>query len=371
MSAARLWLCLVAVFTLQGAAFADDLGSHAATGTAVYSNNDGLRVISPWVQARQSVKGGAALQADLKTDFISAASVDMISGASPRFEDVRKEAGLQAIYDNQGLGGHAGYTYSTEHDTHSHTFTLGGAREWLDRNLTTSLSYGLGMDRLGSVREPEALWHDRTSQRIDATVSQLLSRTALLSLAYTLEQISGFQSSPYRMVPIVPKDADLWTQGHAQWVAEQHPDQRTRHGVTLEGRQALSNRLFLRALYRGYLDTWGVRANTGEVGATYKLHHTAAVELSNRVYWQSRASFERAMYSVERDYMTRDRRLVGQVSNSVQLTLRLRWRQWEAMVQGVGGWTRYDDFRTLVSGVFAPMPDTWTGIVQCAFSVDL
>ncbi|MBI5609427.1 MAG: DUF3570 domain-containing protein [Deltaproteobacteria bacterium] len=362
---------LLAVAWLAAPVRADELGTHAATGAAVYRNNDGLQVISPWLQARQRVKGGAALQADLKTDFISAASVDMISGASPRFHDTRNEAGLQALYDEQGLAGHAGYTYSTENDTRSHTVSVGAAREWLSRNLSTSLTYGLGLDRLGSVREPEALWHDRTSHRLDATITQLLSRTAVASLAYTVQQISGFQSSPYRMVPLVPKSADLWTRGHAQWVAEQHPDERTRHGVTIEARQALSNRWFLRALYRGYVDTWGVRANTGELGATFKVHYAVEVELSNRFYWQSRASFERAMYSVERDFMTRDRRLVGQIADSTQLTVRTRWLNWEAMLQGVAGWERYDDFHTLVSGAFVPMADTWTGIVQAALAVDL
>ena len=257
-----------ATVTTLSAAPRAPLGTHGETGTAVYSNNDGLRVISPWLQARQEVTEGVSVQVQARTDIITAASVDMISGASPAFQDIRKEVGFLSAYDKAGVRGHAGYTYSTENDTHTHTMTVGGAKELLARNLTLALAYGLGLDRLGSVRQPEALWHDRTSHRMDATVTQLLSPTTIASAAYTLQQIDGFQSSPYRLVPLVPQDSSQWLRSQAQWVAERHPTSRTRHGLTLEARQAIGARLTLRAVYRGYLDTWAVRSDTGEFGAT-------------------------------------------------------------------------------------------------------
>ena len=346
-------------------------GTHGETGTAVYSNNDGLRVISPWLSARQQVAGPVAVQVEARTDIITAASVDMISGASPAFQEIRKEVGFLTAYDQGGLRGHAGYTYSTENDTHTHTMSVGGEKELLSRNLTVALAYGLGLDRLGSVREPEALWHDRTSHRIDATLTQLLSPSALVSAAYTFQQIDGFQSSPYRLVPLVPHDASMWLRSQAQWVAERHPTSRGRHGFTLEARQALGHALTLRALYRGYLDTWAVRSNTGELGLTLDVGHGLELGLSDRMYWQSNASFYRAMYTVDRDYITRDRRLAAQWSNSVNVDLRARLRMFELLLQCVGLWTRYDDFRTLDMDRFVPMADTWAGIVQAAISLDL
>ncbi len=346
------------------------LGSHGETGTAVYSNNDGLRVISPWIQARQQVSGPVSVQVESRTDIITAASVDMISGASPSFQDIREEVGFLSTYDQAGLAGHAGYTYSTEHDTHTHTMTVGGSKELLSRNLTLALAYGLGLDRLGSVREPEAMWHDRTSHRLDATVTQVLSPTAIVSAAYTMQQIEGFQSSPYRLVPLVPHDSTQWLKSQAQWVAERHPTSRGRHGFTLEGRKAVGRWLTLRALYRGYLDTWAVRSNTGEVGATFDLGHGWEIGLFERLYWQSNASFYRSMYSVDRAYITRDRRLAAQWSESVTLDIRARFGIVGLLLQGVGLWTRYEDFRTVDADRFVPMAATWAGIVQTALSLD-
>lgn len=347
------------------------LATHGTAGTSIYTNNDGLRVISPWVEARQQVSATAGVGATMRTDLISAASVDMISGASPSFEEVRKEAGFSADYDKSGTRGHAGYIYSTEHDTHSHMFSVGGQTELLSRNLTLALGYGLGLDRLGSVREPETLWRDRTSHRIDATVTQLLSPSTVVSAAYTLQQIEGFQSSPYRLVPLVSRDPALWLKSQAQWVAERHPDSRGRQGLTLEGRQAIGRSVFLRAAWRGYVDTWAMRSNTGELGVTVDLGHGLEAELSDRLYWQSRASFYRPMYAVDRAYITRDRRLAGQWSNSVGLDLRAKLRIFEVVLQGVMIWTRYDDFRTVELDRFVPMADTLAAVLQAAVSVDL
>jgi len=347
------------------------LATHGAAGTAIYTNNDGLRVISPWLEARQQVTATASLQAATRTDFITAASVDMISGASPRFEEVRKEAGLQASYDKAGRRGHMGYTYSTENDTHSHLLAASGQTELFSRNLTVALGYGLGLDRLGQVREPETLWRDRTSHRVDATVTQLLSPTSVVSGAYTFQLIDGLQSSPYRLVPLVPKDSALWLRSQAQWVTERHPDSRGRHGLTLEGRHSLRRDFFLRAAYRGYIDTWAIRSNTGEIGATWDLGHGLEIELSDRLYWQSRASFYRPMYSVDRAFITRDRRLAGQLANSVDLDLRIKLKAFEVLLQGLFTWTRYEDFRTAQGDRFVPMADTLAAVLQAAVAVDL
>ena len=347
------------------------LGTHGETGTAVYSNNDGLRVISPWLRARQQVKGPVSVEVETRTDIITAASVDMISGASPSFQDIRKEVGMVTAYDEGGLRGHAGYTYSTENDTHTHTMTVGGAKDLAARNLTLALAYGLGLDRLGSVREPESLWHNRTSHRIDATVTQILTPGTIASAALTVQQIDGFQSSPYRLVPLVPHDPTQWLRSQSQWVAERHPDSRGRYGLTLEARQAVGRWLTLRAVYRGYIDTWAMRSHTGEFGTTFDLGHGWEIGLSNRLYWQSNASFYRSMYTVDRDYITRDRRLAAQWSDSVDLDLRAKLSIFEVLLQGVVIWTRYDDFRTVESDRFVAMAATWAGILQTALSLDL
>ena len=77
------------------------------------------------------------------------------------------------------------------------------------------------------------------------------------------------------------------------------------------------------------------------------------------------------MYSVDREFITRDRRLAGQLSNSVDLDLRVKLRLFEVLLQGLFVWTRYDDFRTVEVDRFVPMADTLAAVIQAAVSVDL
>ncbi len=347
------------------------IGMHAETGSSVYRNDDGLRVISPWASVRQHVGEPTEIGASWKADIISAATVDVVSAATMRFDETRQEGSLSVNHAWRDLRLSGAYTGSTESDTRNHWLALGGDLDLIDRNVTAHLGYGLGLDRLGSGRESDELWRDRTVHQIDASVLQVLGPATTASAAYSLQLVRGFQSSVYRHVPLLPSDPSLWRRSYAQWVPERHPDSRDRHAFSLQARHAFSPRFFGHASWRGYLDTWSMRAHTAELGVGVDLGGGWLIELANRGHRQSRVSFYRSVYTVNRDYLTRDRRLGEMWSDITRLDLRWLHGRWQALLRGEAHWTRYADFQAVVGELLEPMPDTWALVVQAAIAIEL
>jgi len=345
---------------------------HRSTaGVAIYSNDDGLQIISPHSTVRQPVARGWAIDGGFKADLITAASVDVITAATPAISEKRYEGRLGVQGELGRLRTSAGYTTSIEQDTHTHMIDVAGEVDLLQRNLTLKLGLAAGMDSLGLRDLSTDFWRDRTTMRLDAVATQILGRSTVASFAYTGQYMQGLLASLYRRVPLFPRDEELRVLGNLQWTAERHPEQRTRHGFTVTGKHALTSWLFTGLRWRGYLDTWAMRSHEGEVSVGVDLGRGFTVELAERLYWQSRVSFYRAIYTVNRDYITRDRRLGGMLSNIAKLDVRWVGQRFEVLARGALHWTRYDDFRVPVAGRFEPMADTMAMVIQLALAMTL
>ena len=346
-------------------------GFVSETGATVYRNDDGLRVLSPFANVRQRIADQVVLGAGWRADVISSASVDVVTAATKRFDETRHQADLDVLWASRNLRFSAAWAGSTENDTDTHFLTGGGEMDLLERNLTVRLSYGLGLDRLGSVYEPDDVWRDRTSHQIDAVATQVLGPSTVAAASYGLLMQRGFLASRYRQVPLFPRNEGLWSRAHAQWVPERHPEARDRHALGLRLRHAFSARLFGLVSWRGYLDTWSMRSHTAEIGVGLDLGHGLLIELANRGYRQSSVSFYRPVYTVNRQYLTRDRRLGKMISDITRLDLRWIGGRLETLLRGELHWTRYDDFRTLVDEGLGAMPDTLGLVIQAAVALRL
>lgn len=354
---------------LAVAASGQELGLRADSGTAVYVNDDSVTVISPWAHVTQRAVGPLSVGAGWKADLISAASVDIVTAATRAYEETRHEATAEILLDWGAVRAETSYTGSTERDTTTHRIAVSGAMDLLKKSLTLSVAYGLGLDRVGTSDEPESLWRDRSSHRLDLTATQVLGPSTVASAAYTFEWLDGFLSSAYRRVPLFPLAQTQWQRSHAQWVAERHPDTRGRNAVTLRVRQAFSPRLFVSGAYRLYADTWAMRSHLGEVFGGADLGAGVVVELGERVYWQSRASFYRGVYTVDRDYITRDRRLSEILASTTTLRLSWHWRWLDLMLLGELRWERFDDVSVLEAEALVPLDATLGAVIEAGLEV--
>jgi len=364
-------VALVACSTAAHAQQKDPIGLRGETGVSIYSNDDQLTVISPWAEVHQAVGGPVTIGAGWKADAISSASVDVISAATQPLEELRNEGSLEVELDWRTVRASAGYSGSVETDAVAHYIRAGGELDLFKRNLTLGLGYGLGLDSLGQSGQPSDQWRGRSAHVVDVTATQVLSKTTVGQVGYSMAHQSGLLSSPYRRVPVLPRDTAQQVPTAAQWVAERHPDTRSRHAFSLRLEQAFLGRLFLSASWRGYLDTWSMRSHTGRLGLTADVGGGFAIELSDRLYWQSRASFYRGIYTVNRDFITRDRRLTKQLSNIGRTAL---WFRRSPLAIGVVGelhWTAYDDFQAIQNGKLVPFEQTLGWVGQIGVSVEL
>ena len=368
---AALALCLVSAESRAQAIPDGRFGFVSETGAVIYRNDDGLNVTSPYAKVRQRVADPVVVGAGWSADVISSASVDVITAATRRFDETRNEATLDVLWAWRDYRFSAAWTGSSEHDTVTQFLVAGGELDLMERNLTLKLSYGLGLDSLGTVYEPAEVWRDRTTHQLEAVATQLLGPSTVASATYSLQAQRGFLASAYRQVPLFPGNESLWGRDHAQWVPESHPDSRDRHALGLRLRHAFSSNLFGFTSWRGYLDTWSMRSHTAELGLGVDLGHGLLIELANRGYRQSSVSFYRAVYTVNRDYLTRDRRLGKMYSDITRLDLRWVGSRVETLLRGEFHWTHYDDFRTLVDKGMGRMPDTLGLVIQAAVALRL
>ncbi len=353
-ASAALALTLVAG---PGAA-ADRVGG----AVSYYADDNAVRVVSPRVSATVE-RGRATLDARAAVDFVSAASVDLVTAASPRgFEETRVETGAAAKWRAsplQTVGADA--SISIEPDFHTWRVGALAAREMFSRHGTLELGYGFSRSEIGR-RDDAAFSRGRTTYDLLLGYSHVLGPRTALDVGSTLTLVDGFQANPYRWVRLYAPGGTL----HATAVPEQAPETRWRSGTSLRLRTRLVPHLFGLAEYRLYADTWGVVAHTARLRATLGLGSEAwTLWLEARGSTQGAASFYRARYATfpsAPDLRTADKDL-GPMWTALA-GLHLEWSppvtRLSALRFGVGGdlyRMRYLDYafltaRTAVIGVF-------------------
>jgi hypothetical protein len=324
--------------------------AHADTGflskVQVYADSDHTTVISPVVQAAADVTPDTTINAGYVSDIVTSASIDVVSQASKTtIHDTRHQVstGLSHVFGSLALAG--GYSYSQENDYHSHSMNATATQELFDKNTTIALGYALSLNtvgRAGDMNFSEAL--DEHSASLSWT--QIVSPTWVTQLTYELGGSFGFQSSPYRFVPI-RADVDATP---SEWILESDPDTRWRHALVFAANHAVFDDSSVQADYRIYHDTWGITSST--IGFRYFVNFGKKVELRlrERFYTQGAASFYQAVYTAPQQYMAFDRELSPLWSNTVgaklmyQMTDRL-----EAELKADVFYYSYSDFPELLS----------------------
>lgn len=268
--------------------------SRATAFVSVYSDDDELTVVSPELALRQELSDRLQLQASYEADIISAASVDVMTAASPHgYQEVRHGLAAGATWrPEREISFGLSYLPSWETDYDSHAIALRTVYEWLERRLEERLDLRASFDRVGRAGEPESEWRDLFIVSVAPSLSWVLDRWTVASLSYELQAQDGFQSSSYRFVPI------RWSGTTTVSVPERHPEWRVRHALALGVRHALSRSWFVSGGYRLYRDSWGLGSHTAEAGLQHSTRgERVLVGLDARGYYQGAASFYEQRYS--------------------------------------------------------------------------
>lgn len=356
----------------------------ASLDALVYADTDAVQIYSPQASVRYRLDpDGGAVSARATVDVISAASVDVVSQATPHFDEVRYQADLAA---SKAFGDHTpglAYRFSIEPDYLSHG--IGGS---LQSRLGTpdsvlALGYDLTLDTVTRSGSPNAAFEESlTTHTANIGLTQVLSSRSLVRLVYTFTAQNGYMEKVYRHVPLftaaaiaraqadgVPLGLDNFDQYRlSERPPEEVPDRRLRHAIALRAMHYVpSAKVALRLDYQFYVDDWGLLAHVLEPSVRWQVSDRVELGAFARGYRQNAASFWRRTYVVDDagslpEYRTADRDLSPYTAMTVGGRVGWSNRPWSFYVESSVVQTFYDDFlyRDRLTALVSQVGVSWT-----------
>ena len=240
-----------------------------------YTDSDAVTVFTPAASATvEDPLGGVSVSGGYLVDIVSAASVDIVSTASPNWHEVRQAADLRVQYKPGNVGLSAKTALSYEPDYLSLSGGVNALFDLSDKNLTLSLGYAYGRDTAGRTGTPFSVYSLALQRHaLDASLAAVLDRSTLFTVTANCLLENGRQEKPYRYLPLfggstfVPRGAGVALVNELRLpgsVSEAVPD--TRQRVALSGRlahRAKASTLLLDQ--RLYADSWALLAATADL----------------------------------------------------------------------------------------------------------
>jgi hypothetical protein len=311
-----LTLCLIAAPALGGVLPEDraDVLWHS------YHGGD-ITIQGPSVLVRKKVADNLSLSANYYEDMISSASIDVKLSASP-YHEKREQWSGGADYLHGKSTYSAGFITSKEPDYKANTSYFSVSQDMFGDLTTLTLGYRRGWDRIYEDRKDsqtqqivtDTIFYNGRPATADhrgysLSLSQILTRNAILGFNYELLTDQGYLANPYRKIRYLSPG-----QGAGFTLANQvYPNTRTSYAASAQLKYYLPYRAALTGQYRYFHDTWGILAHTVELDYTHPLGKHWIFDGSLRYYRQGAADFysdlfPRANYQ---NFMARDRELAA------------------------------------------------------------
>jgi hypothetical protein len=271
----------------------------------------GITIHGPSVLVRKKMAEKYAISANYYTDMVTSASIDVeVSGAS-EYQEEREQYSLGLEYLRGKTTYNLGYTHSKENDYEAETTSFGISQDLFGDLTTISMGFSRGSDTVQKLdtitdridpgfKEPI----DRWSYRVG--VSQILTKSLITSLALEVITDEGFLNNPYRSYRFVnPSDARLFALAR-----EIYPRTHTSNAIGLNARYFLPYRAAVHGGYRFFTDTWGIRADTAELGYTHPLGPWT-FDVGYRYYSQGHADFYSDLFerANQQNFLARDKEM--------------------------------------------------------------
>ena len=342
-----LFLLPLFLFSAQAAVLPEDRAD------LLYHSYDGggAEISGPSLLVRKKFSESVSASFNNYVDNVSSASIDVVTTASPYSEN-REENSLSVDYLHEKTLMSLGFTQSTENDFDAATLSMNISQDMFGDLTTVSMGYAQGDNTVGRNNDLN-FSEDMMSRSYRLSLSQVITKQ--LIMAFALETITdeGFLNNPYRSVRYLDSSVP---RGYS-YQSEVYPNTRTSNAVALRARYYLPQRAALHGGYRFFSDTWGINANTLELGYTFPYKDDWIIELSYRFYDQSNADFYSDLfpYADAQNFLARDKEMSSFNSHTLGLGASYEFRK-----NGTGFIKRgslnvnydlilfqYDDFRDL------------------------
>ncbi|MFQ5936522.1 MAG: DUF3570 domain-containing protein, partial [Acidiferrobacterales bacterium] len=273
-----------------------------------YYNGDDTTVDGPALLVRKNFAEKVSLRGVYYADTISAASIDVVTLASP-YTERRDEfgVGVDVLHRNTLL--QFGLTRSEENDYEADSVGFRLSQEMFGGMTTFSLAYGQEHDVIGRVDDP-TFEEDADRYRYRLNLAQILSKTVRMEVTYEAITDDGFLNNPYRAARV-----------QGAFVPERYPRTRTSQALALRFLKYLKRNRSIRFGYRHFTDTWDIKANNFEIAFNQYFGRRWLLELGYRYYSQTSASFYSDNFATEQNFMARDKELSTFTDQSIMAKL--------------------------------------------------
>jgi hypothetical protein len=278
----------------------------------------GMDITGESVLVRKKFSEQFSMEANYFVDKVSGASIDVLSQASV-IKDERKQKSLSLDYIHDKTQYNLAYTNSTERDYISNTTHFSLSQDMFGDLTTVTLGFTDSRDKVGenngSASVPKVSWLGHAQSRsYEGGVSQVITRNLIAGLTLEVITDQGLLSNPYRSIRYrddVPLGYSLGTQIY--------PNTHTSTAIEGRAKYYLPYRAAASVSYRYFSDTWGIRANTVELGYTQPISNVWIIEGRIRHYSQNSATFYSDLFSqaAQQNFEARDQNLAASTSNTV------------------------------------------------------
>jgi len=321
-----LWLLLLSL--VMGPSLAGVLPEDRADLLYHRYEGGGVTIHGPSLLVRKTMAEKYSVSANYYMDMVTSASIDVeVSGAS-EYKEERDQWSVGFDYLRGKTTYSVSYTNSEENDYQASTASFNISQDLFGDLTTISMGFSKGDDTVQrTIEDPnnpdvrivdpsfrEGI--DRWSYRVG--VSQIITRNSILALGLEVITDEGYLNNPYRSFRYVDPEDDT----NYRLATEIYPRTRTSNAASINGRYFLPWRAAAFGGYRFFTDTWGIDANTFEIGYIHPWKSTGwTFEASLRYYSQGNADFYSDLFPrVDfQNFMGRDKELSTFTSQTLHL----------------------------------------------------
>jgi hypothetical protein len=279
----------------------------------------GMNITGQSVLVRKKFSEQFSLQGNYFIDKVSGASVDVLSNASV-IKDERKQKSLSLDYIRGKTQYNLSYSNSTERDYISNTTHFSLSQDMFGDLTTVTLGFTDSRDKVGENNgksyAPVIAWLGHAESRsYEAGLSQVITKNLIAGMTLEVITDQGLLSNPYRSIRFLDSSVAL---GYSLG-SQVYPKTRTSTAVEGRAKYYLPYRAAASMSYRYFSDTWGIRANTIELGYTQPLSNKFIVEGRLRHYSQNHATFYSDLFPFanSQNFLARDQNLAASTNDTI------------------------------------------------------
>ena len=274
---------------------------------SLYHSYDGggVEITGPSILVRKSFGDSVSATIHHYVDNVSSASIDVVTTASS-YSESRNENSIAVDYLHNKTMMTMGLTKSVEPDFDASTVSINFSQEMFGDLTTVNMGFAMG-DNIISRNGDSSFNEQSTTRNYRLSVSQIVSKRVVTEVAFETIADEGFLNNPYRSVRYL----DPTSPQQYSYQAEVYPRTRSSNSLALRARYYLEQRAAIFGSYRIYSDSWGISANTFELGYTLPFRTNWIFETSIRYYDQKGADFYSDLFPFQdaQNFLARDKEL--------------------------------------------------------------